>query len=278
MHRRYSATSSGSGKGGRQAARVRPSAFTLIELLVVIAIIAILAAILFPVFARARDKARQTSCASNMKQWSLALLQYVQDFDETVPVSGNPNGTFPDGTPVSSVQWYKVIVPYAKNTDIYQCASDPNEDVAWHLGRHTSYLFNDYTSHWPWGQNPLLPSPDSLANFVAPADTVMMAEGYMWDGGPIFAENAGCLITGMPDTSVPDNWMANTWPCQTAKTVAPFHSGGANFGFADGHVKWYKVADGEGANKRPLLNKVLPWTRHGDPKQDPNNKDHQSWF
>lgn len=96
----------------------RRSGFTLIELLVVIAIIAILAAILFPVFAQAREKARQASCISNNKQYALATLMYVQDYDETFPYEANLSGTC-----VST--FYQVVQPYTKNDQIAVCPSDP---------------------------------------------------------------------------------------------------------------------------------------------------------
>src|SRR5258708_11529214 len=100
--------------------RSRRPAFTLIELLVVIAIIAILAAILFPVFAQAREKARQATCLSNMKQLGLAQSMYTQDYDETFPKAYN---LFPDGT---EYPWYLEIQPYTKNTAIFRCPSDRN--------------------------------------------------------------------------------------------------------------------------------------------------------
>jgi len=113
--------------------RRRRWAFTLIELLVVIAIIAILAAILFPVFAQAREKARQAACLSNMKQIGLGMSMYVQDYDETFPHS--PWNTQPVGTTdndsgnanyKSRFAWIWQLYPYTKNRAIWVCPSDPN--------------------------------------------------------------------------------------------------------------------------------------------------------
>src|SRR5688500_16687767 len=93
---------------------MRRRAFTLIELLVVIAIIAILAAILFPVFSQARDKARQTSCLSNAKQLGLGLMQYLQDADDAMPPIENRGGS-----------WRTLIQPYMKSTGVTACLSNP---------------------------------------------------------------------------------------------------------------------------------------------------------
>src|SRR5471030_203059 len=95
----------------------RKSGFTLIELLVVIAIIAILAAILFPVFARARENARRASCQSNLKQIGLGILQYTQDYDEKMPVCNNYVQRQSQG-------WAGPILPYLKSVQVFHCPSD----------------------------------------------------------------------------------------------------------------------------------------------------------
>src|SRR5215470_19728393 len=111
----------------------RRKAFTLIELLVVIAIIAILAAILFPVFAQAREAARKTSCLSNTKQLGLAIMQYVQDYDEMYPSNswdtpaiGVTDQDTKDPTYKSAIIWMWRVMPYMKNKQILVCPSDPN--------------------------------------------------------------------------------------------------------------------------------------------------------
>src|SRR4028118_429518 len=107
-------------------ARAKGNAFTLIELLVVIAIIAILAAILFPVFAQAREKARQTACLSNMKQIGTGMMMYVQDYDELYPAANiNPvtpiNGGGSNVMPIDAQ-----LGPYIKNDQLWACPSDTN--------------------------------------------------------------------------------------------------------------------------------------------------------
>ena len=147
---------------------VKANAFTLIELLVVIAIIAILAAILFPVFAQARDKARQTACLSNTKQLGLAMMQYVQDYDETYPradyfypgtgpLPGAPStATGANYNRVNHFHWWVWLYPYTKNTDMLFCPSRPVSDFdqpdefqtppvsALSLWRDSSQIWNGY--------------------------------------------------------------------------------------------------------------------------------------
>ena len=136
--------------------------FTLIELLVVIAIIAILAAILFPVFAQAREKARQTSCSSNLKQIGTAMLMYVQDYDETYP-----NRRFEPFDPSDNNLRYddhslrSVIQPYVKNWDVFVCpqavARDGNALPQQNL--NTSYLYNGVVMYRPIAA---IPEPATL--------------------------------------------------------------------------------------------------------------------
>lgn len=130
--------------------------FTLIELLVVIAIIAILAAILFPVFAKAREKARQASCQSNNKQIGLAFAQYTQDYDEKYSFRemGGP-------TPAS----YRVVLtPYIKNTQIWRCPSNPSNSNDWTNSNYSAnYTLNDAAGQFN-GRAPTLASIDKPAN------------------------------------------------------------------------------------------------------------------
>jgi prepilin-type N-terminal cleavage/methylation domain-containing protein len=156
--------------------RVYRRGFTLIELLVVIAIIAILAAILFPVFAQAREKARQTSCLSNHKQYALATLMYVQDYDETFPYSSYLDPTY------CVVTFYQVVNPYVKNQQITVC---PSETQAMSLPLlvgapcantppYTSYAVNArlYVNGFVPGAAPV-----ALAAISRPSETIMNYDG-----------------------------------------------------------------------------------------------------
>ncbi|MEO7715264.1 MAG: DUF1559 domain-containing protein [Capsulimonas sp.] len=142
----------------------KTNGFTLIELLVVIAIIAILAAILFPVFAKAREKARQVSCLSNMKQCGIAVTQYVQDSDEA----------FPQGTSnynQGGTGWAGQIMPYIKSAAVFKCPDDPA------VGRVSSYAINEnmqiHTGAYDGtGSNIGI----SIAQLNAPAKTVFLCE------------------------------------------------------------------------------------------------------
>ncbi|MDR3710831.1 MAG: DUF1559 domain-containing protein [Capsulimonadaceae bacterium] len=142
----------------------RQTAFTLIELLVVIAIIAILAAILFPVFAKAREKARQTACLANEKQIGLGMAQYLQDYDETFPPGNNYY------SPVAG--WAAQIYPYVKSVQTFRCPDDMT------TGKGASYALNFNINQSGWGTSsyvqPYVSYPAS--SFTAPSSTVLAFE------------------------------------------------------------------------------------------------------
>jgi prepilin-type N-terminal cleavage/methylation domain-containing protein/prepilin-type processing-associated H-X9-DG protein len=120
-------------------------AFTLIELLVVIAIIAILAAILFPVFASAKEAAKKTACLSNMKQLGLGLQLYLLDYDDQMFFrSGNANSRSGDIPTTNTNRWWNLLMPYIKNSQVFQCPSDPlptpSKDVNGNLTIQRSYI------------------------------------------------------------------------------------------------------------------------------------------
>lgn len=196
----------------------RMRGFTLIELLVVIAIIAILAAILFPVFARARAKARQTSCMSNMKQLGTALLMYAQDYDNVMPMWGyGGSGDAEDNPSTGAFTWDTVLNPYMKNVSLLYCPDNPKRTDSGAFPR--SYAMPRYVSGIPQDD------PPAIASTVALFEKGWSAPGVWGDAtGENFFQSHGCTDYGLDKTM--------------------WHNGGKNFTFLDGHVKWF--ADGSG--------------------------------
>jgi prepilin-type N-terminal cleavage/methylation domain-containing protein/prepilin-type processing-associated H-X9-DG protein len=269
--------------------------FTLIELLVVIAIISILAAILFPVFAQARDKARQINCASNMKQIGLATFAYSQDYDEILPatglygVCGRQDGSAGLSQWTGVMPWFYAILPYSKSTGILKCESDPLMGglfgpvssvgcvdsfmtrgnvpgyTAGLISSNTSnaglksfaqkfplsyasniYISTEYcwpntstcndnpsdTAKYPAGSVPNVMWP--LSKIAAPSNLM-----YLYEVGTDPTGNTGGLpaggwygYPGYPFTSDLVRW-----------TAGSRHSGGREWLFCDGHVKWFKDPD-----------------------------------
>ena len=214
------------------------SAFTLIELLVVIAIIAILAAILFPVFARARENARRSSCQSNLKQIGLGVMQYTQDYDERYP------GYF---YPSSNCYWVAQIQPYIKSAQVFQCPSEstapgtltgvgvaPQANV-------TDYFYNNALTSYNGPANAEVGINQAAVNNVAL--TIMNGDwksSSMYDQLPTkAAPNSGHNCSGiLGDTPVASGDCSDALALD--RTAAVRHLEGANYAFADGHVKWYK--------------------------------------
>ena len=205
---------------------MRRGGFTLIELLVVIAIIAILAAILFPVFAKAREKARQTSCLSNVKQIMLGVQMYAQDYDERLP-EGTSYWESPWNTGATDAgPWYALIDPYVKNTQVYICPSQRHTETFPSTG-DPSLLWDDWDSmEISYGANMDLGRPGvPLGNLKQPADWVWLVEyayfsNYWYDG-----DGRGCA-------TLPNDYY-RPWGSR-----AKFeHNGQMNLGFVDGHAK-----------------------------------------
>ncbi len=210
----------------KHVTRNKQKGFTLIELLVVIAIISILAAILFPVFARARENARRASCMSNLKQLALGMMMYAQDYDETFPELNGPHITDPNAPPAdykgfnwyASGPWYwggwaARIYPYVKNTQVYLCPSNTKNFYGVNYG-----LANNATD----GTNYIayFVDPQKLARFTRPSESLMLTEKISGGGDQYALGYNGYYSCASP------------------------HFDGGNIAFVDGHVKWYKFVAG----------------------------------
>ena len=231
--------------------RAKNSAFTLIELLVVIAIIAILAAILFPVFARARENARRSSCQSNLKQIGLGWLQYAQDYDEKiVPYTQTGSSTG------YSHNWATALQPYLKSTQIYVCPSDSDHTESYtysasiaNVGRSLAFFTESTTV-------PIYADANGTSQTAAVSGDNIRALAFFIDAP---SSNGRRITDGA--TNYAGNWSsAATADVAGGAIDANRHLEGANYAFVDGHVKWYK---GEGNNSAIAHCNGLDWNGDG---------------
>lgn len=212
--------------------------FTLIELLVVIAIIAILAAILFPVFARAREAARTSSCLSNTKQIGSATMMYSQDYDEIFPwmwQGGASAVHVPEGETASSnyYTWAEFIYPYVKNKGVFQCPSFKRTQAQM---PYTTFPFS-YNYN---GASGVGLSGAAMAAVEAPATTVLVYDGQGTMDCWWYANDQASLVSGI-SVANPASASPVAWSQAQLDTVRR-HNNGANVAFADGHSKWVNKA------------------------------------
>lgn len=235
--------------------QIRGSGFTLIELLVVIAIIAILAAILFPVFAQAREKARAISCISNEKQLGLALIQYSEDYDEYIANAWYNDYANSRDLPGNNIayKWMDAVYPYVKSTKVYTCPDFQDVENWGDTGDYepwTTFTANPDTQHWGsyginatyWntGSNPDCASPAGnsayhikLSQLAHPSTTVWVADTdgpYQFDwpnGTPPIITRGGYQIMGGGDNTDGD--------------LVARHTGLVNCIFCDGHAKAMQI-------------------------------------
>lgn len=225
--------------------------FTLIELLVVIAIIAILAAILFPVFARARENARRSACQSNMKQIGLGLAQYTQDYDSKLPRARFGYVCCTGGQDQNALQtWVAVTQPYLKSYQIFQCPSEATKqgDVSLMNNGPDGTLARYITDYYPngnvMGDDGRYSAPGGFndTKFVSIASTVLFADASIPTPGfnRVLGEPWAILFSPDANYNVYGTLLGSAEA--TGNTVGQErHLSGANYAFADGHVKWLKA-------------------------------------
>lgn len=227
--------------------------FTLIELLVVIAIIALLASILLPVFSEAREKARQVSCASNLKQITTALVAYSQDFDEKIIPFSSPQGADIDGV---AFPWNRSLQPYLKSLGVLTCPDNPAVGEG-------------------YGYNSLCANVTALAGIQLPAQSPIFADvvAQTDDGKVVQPDQALAFAIPAPSGAAegrsllhPDDnpqtrtpgWDAGPVATHTGMIDAFIHHDGANYAFLDGHVRWMHYVVDSSPSYQYLMARVPP--------------------
>ncbi|HEY0075685.1 MAG TPA: DUF1559 domain-containing protein [Abditibacteriaceae bacterium] len=213
-------------------------AFTLVELLVVVGVLAIVAAILFPIFARSREVHRPNGCQNNLKQIALGFKQYLNDNNERYPLvvvtPGSSTGESPYG-------WADALQPYIHNTQVYQCPSDTYEgnDDPTQIG-YTDYWYNaNFVRRFATKKGTIIWTGANESMLGSVAQTILAGEGGNTDGKP--TGDARYNICGDDTSLTKSNQTCTPAPVGPATyPSAQLHLDGANFAYADGHVKWLR--------------------------------------
>jgi len=236
-------------------------AFTLIELLVVIAIIAILAAILFPVFAKAREKARQASCLSNLKQIAQSLVMYTGDY-ESYPMMSSVSTASP------RTRWPDLIYPYVKNPQVFLCPSVDANLIAKPFAYDQSVRYGGYGYNYQYLGNSRFPWTRPDADIQAPAETVALA-----DTQGVFNGGDGQYTIDPPLTSARGSGKSSGYYGEGAECGGPFgcrsvpterHNEVCDVAFVDGHVKAMKRAAMDDHNRDGAQDNGF-WNGYADP-------------
>ena len=194
----------------------RRDGFTMIELLVVMSILAVLAAILFPVFAGAREKARGATCMSNLRQIGIALESYSQDYDESLPyhmMCLDEQGTYQN--------WLGTLSPYSRSTGIYNCPSNPDGKYTGPDAVALSYVYNRDLN------GACLASVSDTAGVISALDGLQVSCSFA--GGDTFRDTDGMAYSEDPNSGEGAH-----------ETIFARHNGGGNCLFLDGHTKWLR--------------------------------------
>ena len=241
--------------------KMNRKAFTLIELLVVIAIIAILASILFPVFARARENARRTSCLSNLKQLGLGVMQYVQDYDDTYPTTSRYTwGVYGQSNSGTTTFWFNDLQSYVKSTQVFRCPSSPLKDGSIQVANYGANQLmmkphNARDSSTP----PVLYPHVNMASVVSAASTYMIMDSGGFQAYPSLAWASGDTYNYLPGMGA----LGATEGTISSQYVDDFqkgrHFGGMNVMFADGHAKWLSAATVKNEAEKLTLGEGKEW-------------------